>query len=51
MAKWKKGVEWHMLLMLIFGVIILIILLYITAILKGGSENIFASLLERLKFW
>lgn len=50
MAKWKKGVEWHMMLMLIFGVLILLVLLYITAVFKGGSESIFSKLLERLRF-
>ena len=48
--KSKKGVEWHVLLMMVLGIAVLLITLYIIYILKAGSENAFTKIIEKLRF-
>lgn len=46
----KKGVEWHVLLMMILAIAILFITIYIIYILKTSGENVFVKLIEKIRF-
>ncbi|MBI2574393.1 hypothetical protein HYV82_00740 [Candidatus Woesearchaeota archaeon] len=48
--KSKKGVEWHVLLMMVLGIAGLLITLYIIYIFKAGGENAFTQIIEKLRF-
>lgn len=46
----KKGIEMDLLLKLLIGMAVLFVILGIISILKTGGENIFAKIIEKLKF-
>ncbi len=46
----KKGLEMDILLKLLIGMAVLFVVLGIIYIMKAGGENIFISIMEKLRF-